>query len=246
MRYKKLRGLIVVVIVLILLLITTYCMHKALKAPETMTAQISIPLEDLSANTYGTVTAIFVKDYDIVKAGDTIAELSRDVKRNCQPSGEKSQKAAAEYENAAIMYKDGIITQAEYDASLSKYRAYKSGELCTKFQTKKENIISPVSGKIENIEIKEGAEVTSETLVGKIQTGEAEIIAYFSPKDKKKLRPGRPVRVQIIKYPEKEFTGFMKEFGAASWQGIAVKIRVNEDISSLNLRNGDAAMILAP
>ena len=246
MRFTKLRGLIVVVIVLVLLLITAYCMHKALKAPETMTAQISIPIENLSANTYGTVTAIFVKDYDIVKVGDTIAELSRDVKRSCQPSGEKSQKAAAEYENAAIMYKDGIITQAEYDASLSKYRAYKSRELCTKFQTKKEYIISPVSGKIENIEIKKGSEVTPSTEVGKIQTGDAEIIAYFSPKDKKKIRSGRLVRIKIIKYPEKEFTGFIKERGAASWQGIAVKITVNEDISSLNLRNEDAALILAP
>lgn len=215
------------------------------KTIETVSAKISIQTEKITANTSGTLKSIEVEPYQIVKEGDIIATVTQNLEANCQPPANKNDKKAAEnYEDAAIMYKDGVISQEQYDASLKKYRQYKSAKNCINPIEMTKNVYSLASGKIElNDNISLGNEIFDDTIIASVQQGTPKIIAYFSPKNKRQLKIGRKADITIIKYPEMKFTGTITARDKIDMYGLAIQVEINEDISNLNLKNEDAAIV---
>lgn len=212
---------------------------------ETVSAKIIIDTENITANTSGTLKSINVQPYQTVKEGDIIATVSKISPAYCHPPKNKNDKKAAQtYENAAIMYKDGIITKEQYDASLKEYRQYKNAQVCVKQSETVNNVYSLFSGKIElddNISV--GEEVQENTVIAAVQKDSPKILAYFSPKDKRYLKIGQQAEITIIKYPEMAFTGTLSAKDKIDIYGLAIKININEDVSNLNIKNGDAAIV---
>lgn len=216
------------------------------KSIETVSAKIVIDTEEVSANTTGILKTITVEPYQLVKEGDIIATISQTEHLNCKPPKNKNDKKAAEnYENAAIMYKDGIITKEQYDASLKEYRQYKQAKTCIGDTIEKfQNVYALTSGKIElNDQLNIGDKVYADTIIAYTQKSTPKVIAYFSPKEKRQLKIGRKAELSIIKYPEKVFTGTISAKDKIDLYGLAVKLDINEDVSSLNLKNGDAVIV---
>lgn len=240
--------IIILMILLILLILCGLCYYNyAHRRPiETFSAELLLREEKVYANTHGVVSRVYSELNEHANAGDEIAEVSSGKPSACRSGAETQadKQAMAEYENAVIMYKDGIITQEEYDKSLNKYRGYKSHGKCNKTSEQKTKIYTLSDGRIKKITISAGDEVREDTVAAEIETGSPLIKAYFSAKNKKQLTPGKLVKVQLIKYPEMEFTGRITTVGDAEMQGLPVNIQINESTADLNLQTGDAAYIV--
>jgi len=217
------------------------------KPLETVSASINMDTENIFANFNGKIKEFNYKDYDNVKIGDIIATIevvqTEEFCKNKTVAENKQKQAVAEYENAAIMYKDGVITQEEYDASLDKLRKTQSQKVCTGEATHTENIYAVKAGKIYYANYNVGDTTQSEDVIATIATGQPQIYAYFSPKQAKNIKSGMVGEISIIKYPEKQFTGIVKSVSTGDIMGNLVILDINEEVDDLNLRNGDAAVV---
>lgn len=215
---------------------------------ETVSADVYIESEQILANFNGKIQDFKFKTYDNVKTGDIIATVEV-----VQPEGfcnnktamqNKQKQAMAEYENAAIMYKDGIISQSEYDASLEKLRKTQNQKVCTGEATHVENIYAFKDGKIYYSQLKPGDEVSEDDVLAELSTSKPQIHAYFSPAKTKKINPNSAIaHITIVKYPEKPLTGVIKTVSTGDIMGNLLIIDINEDVSDMNIQNGDAAIV---
>ena len=217
-------------------------LKEALKDIETMSAKVDMELEDVEADHDGTISSIKIQSFSNVKIGDVIAEISKNPsKTNCTTEAE-SKKVTDDYKDSVLMYKDGIITKDEYDASLKKYKSEKSNLCSSKTE------LVPVYAEQDGIfilddEYKTGSAVNEESILGVIRPEKVIIKAYFSPKDAKRIKAGKNAQVSIIKYPEKQFTGVVKSIGNIDINGREVLIEIIDDTSDLNIAGDDAATV---
>lgn len=234
-------------IIAIILIIGLYTNKTSDSTIETVSAAISIETQDVTASTNGTLSEFKVEQYEKVTPGDTIAIISQKIVSKCKNSTQldNTSNAAKDYENAAIMYKDGIISQEQYDSSLEKYKKQKNiKKNCSdKIITQSKDVKTTISGKIEFADIEIGDTVNENTVVAKIQTGTPTIIAYISPKYKKQIKAGDLAEINIIKYPEKHFTGKITSIDKIDIYGQAISLSINENVSDLNLKNKDSVVV---
>ena len=80
-------------------------------------------------------------------------------------------------------------------------------------------------------------------LIATIKPVERRIKAYFSPKHAKKIETGMQAQIILIKYPEKQFTGVIESVEKIDVNGIPVIIKINEDVSSLNVNDNDNTIV---
>ena len=217
------------------------------KAIETVSANVNIQTEQINANFNGKIKEYKFKTYDTIKTGDIVATLEvvqteGECKNNTYQQN-KQKQAMAEYENAAIMYKDGVITQAQYDASLDKLRKTQDQMVCSGNEIHLENLYAFDGGKIFYSEYKVGDDVQQDDVIAEIGVGKPNIHAYFSPKKAKKIKIDMPAEITIVKYPEKKFTGTVKNTDKVDIMGNLVIIDINEDLNDINIKNGDAAIV---
>ena len=217
------------------------------KAIETVSASVSVPSEQIFAPADGILKSINVEDYADVKVGDVIAQIEVTLAAaKCQDkktSETIQQKAVKDYENAAIMYKDGIITQEQYDKSLENLRAVQAKKPCSAEAKQTENILALKNGKAVIGSYKVGDSISEGDLVAEVYTDKPQIHAYFSPKQVKNLPVGADSEISIIKYPEKHLTGVVKALDTVDIMGRLVVIDINGDTSDMILKNGDAATV---
>ena len=234
-------GIVVVGLALILYSILS---NKDL---ETVSANVNIQTEQIAANFNGKIKELQFNTYDTVKTGDIIATIevvqTEGECKNRTAQQTKQKQAVAEYENAAIMYKDGVITQAQYDASLDKLRKTQDQMVCSGDAKHSENLYAFNAGKIFYGEYKIGDEVQQDDIIAEISSGKPQIYAYFSPRKAKKIKLDMPAQITIVKYPEKKFTGLVKNIDKVDIMGQLIILDINEDIADLNIQNGDAAIV---
>lgn len=219
----------------------------SLKPIETLSSTVFFETESVAAGSSGTFKNFVVEDYQTVKAGDEIAEIEVEaVNAKCldkKASERKHEKAVADYENAAIMYKDGVITQEQYDASLEKFKEAQAQSACGTEIKQIEKIYALNDGKVFLGEFNEGDEVHNDSVLAEIGTSAPVVHAYFSPKIAKRIKPEAKAQISIVKYPEKQFTGTVKSLGAPEVMGTLVVISINEDVSDLRIKNGDSVVV---
>lgn len=217
------------------------------KTIETVSASVSVPTEQIFSPADGVLKSINVEDYANVNVGDVIAQVEVTLSAaKCQDkktSEAIQQKAVKDYENAAIMYKDGVITQEQYDKSLENLRAVQAKKPCSAETKQAENILALKSGKVVIGSYKVGDSINEGDLIADVYTDKPQIHAYFSPKQVKNLHVGADAQIAIIKYPEKPLTGVVKALGATDIMGRLVVIDINDDTSDMILKNGDAATV---
>lgn len=194
------------------------------KSPKAYTAKIYPVLEIIKTTDSGIVKNIRVNVGEKVTKGQLLAEIESltEVKNTAKtvnntevPAAKvKLNKAEEEYTNAAFMYKDGVISQEDYDETLASLKtaqnAYQNAVWRSKnvkqpadITTTKTSIkiTSPADGIVENLTIKNGTKVNKGDTILQLTLKEKKITAYVDKKTSLKLSAGQQVRIQV---PEKE------------------------------------------
>jgi len=217
------------------------------KSIETLSAFVISDSVSVQSQDSGKIKILPVTQSQKVEKGDVIVEIetSEPVTVSAKSNAKELESAQKEYENAAIMYKDGIISQEEYDNSLTKLKQVqeKSNTKKVVMTPKITKIYSPIDGVVVLNNIKEGDNVAKETILAKVNSSYKEINAYFPASNTNAIKSGNSVDIMIIKYPEKTFTGKIKEVLPVNAKGVPVKIIFDQDTSALDVQNGASAIV---
>ncbi len=209
---------------------------------ETPSATFVFDAVDILSPVDGNVAKITVSSGDRIKFGDIIAEINEN-SSNCSKDMRKiEKKATADYTDAALGYKDGAISKEEYDKELAEYKIVKNNGKCTGEKGSLKYLHAPQDG-IVDVKISEGADVSKDTVVAVLKEHKEYIKAYVSPKYKKRIKAGRKAVISIVKYPEKSYTGEVIDVGSIDIYGLPVNVSINENLSDLNLSDGDYAVV---
>lgn len=193
------------------------------KSPKAYTAKIYPVLEIIKTTDSGIVKNISVNVGEEVTKGQLLAEIesltelkntAKTVNNTELPAAKvKLNKAEEEYTNAAFMYKDGVISQEDYDETLASLKtaqdAYQNAVWRSKNIKQPANvtikqstkITSPADGIVENLTIKNGTKLNKGDTILQLTLKEKKITAYVDKKTSLKLSAGQQVQIQV---PEKE------------------------------------------
>ena len=216
---------------------------------ETYSAKVMQESTAINSEHEGTILNILVKDGQPVKIGQELIEILTPNKYSKCLSKEnlvtEQSQAAEEYQDAAIMYKDGIITKEEYDKSLGEYKDT-SRELSQKTACKNDGdyiVYATGDGIIALDNTLSGAKINKGDTLAAIKPEVRRINAYFSPKYKKKIKQNGKTKITFIKYPEKIFEGEIIAIQGIDINGLSVIILVKDNISNLNINDNDDAIV---
>lgn len=237
------KKIILAIIGLILICSVAFILYKRAdlnKEIETVSATVTNDNEVITAGENGIIYSVKYKNFEKVKEGDIIAEI--DISSAPKSKCAVEKEASDEYKDAAIMYKDGVISKEEYDKSLSEYK--EEAKDCGSNAQVIKSVYANADGVIAYSDIKEGDNVKSDTEIGIINQENALIKAYFSPKYKHRIKEGDKAKITIIKYPEKAFEGTVSSIDKIDINGQGITLEVTQDTSDLNIKNGDAAIVV--
>ena len=231
-----------------------------------------VPVE---ASTSGKIKNIFVKPDQNVTRGQIIAEI--EVVENVvikQPAAsgndvavkkEKLNNAEENYKHFAIMYKDGVIPQEEYDRSLNQLtkaqddyekavEASDSGN--TKQKTFVKNNVStskvyaPKDGVVSLSYLNKGETAVKDKPVVLLDSNRPKVTAYFNPKHAGDLKVGKEVNIRIKNYGSKKFTGVIDAVGTEPEMDarnkslvIPVQISFKDDLNGYTIEKGQPVQV---
>ena len=149
----------IVCIVLLLFILGGFVAYNKKKPEtiETLNALINSESVSVQSPAVGKIKLVAVEQDQKVKKGQVLAEIVTEVpvQQNVKTIDKTSspvQKSASEYENAAMMYKDGVITQEEYDKRLNTLNTPKNEKVKTQSKTvltsKVTKIYAPIDGMV--------------------------------------------------------------------------------------------------
>ena len=238
----------VTIIIVLLSILGSGIFHRTdNRVIETYSAKIIQESERIVAPEDCAIADIAVKNSEAVTVGQPILEIRTGLGQACKDKSNLSDKkteATNEYQDAAIMYKDGIISQEEYDKSLDEYKNT-SAEISKESacNNKTEKIHASKDGILDLLENQKGAYIKKDETIAVIKPAKRRILAYFSQKFSKKLKAGMLAEITLIKYPEKQFTGVVEAVDKIDLNGIPVIIKINENVSDLNIDDDDDAVV---
>lgn len=224
--------------------------HSKPKAIETLNAHVVADYADIIATDGGKISNILISQSQDIKKGEVIAELSvSSVIRKNSPKTKPVDKKEVEqdFETAAIMYKDGVISQDEYDKSVENLEEkmnsapVEKNENITTSRTVK--IYSPMDGKIVWGNLKVGDNVGKDVVIAKVNSSYKEVLAHFSTSYSDSISVGDRANIKLIKYPEKHFTGIVNSIGTPDKKGVPIVLTFEDEISDIDILNGDSAIV---
>lgn len=246
-------------VVTVICAVCCFCYFKS-KAVVTNNVVIESRLFTVSTSFEGIVKEVFVKPNENISSGQVIAEIEVEqpaakqivVDNNKLELTKKNlDEAEKNYTNFAMMYKDGVISQKEYDESLEKLVAARENykkEVANKHQASapKANAMtrkvhSPEDGVVSVNYVKKGETVNVHKPILLADFKTPNLIAYFDPKFKDELSVGKKVIVKSSQYRGKSFEGVIESVSDKSnvissynQQMVPVKIRLLGDLKAYN------------
>ncbi len=181
----------------------------------------------------GNVKEVLVKPNEQVSKGQVLAVMEAESKESVKPVAEpqkinltqmksKLDKAEENYKNAAIMYKDGVITQDDYDERLTTLKdaqsAYKTAVYKSKAnpvqQVKKQpvsmKVFSPMDGVVNSTFVKSGDLVKSGDNIMLLSMKNKKVTAYVDKEASLKIKTGQGVLISVPGYEPKKFNGVVE------------------------------------
>ncbi len=169
-------GAAVVALIVILNIIS-----KGNKAPEVQTQVISYSRivstvsatgelkaksqVDISAEMVARVRKLYVQEGDFVRQGQLLCQLDDDNSRSSLNLSEAQfQKALSEYERGKKLYADSLISTAQFESLKTSYEVAKAQVDQSRDALSKTRIYSPISGRIVQLNVKEGETVMMGTM----------------------------------------------------------------------------------
>lgn len=184
----------------------------------------------INSVTDGVVKDIYVKPKEVVSKGQLVAEIEaakqtrpqvKSVQKLDLTSAKtKLNKAEENYKNSALMYKDGVISQEDYDKALNSLttaqNAYKTALKKSKTSVNSaNNINAPEIKKVYalNDGVMDSSLHSKGDLVKKdeplmiIALNNQKVTAYVDEKTVPALKPGQNVKIKVHTFRDKTFDG---------------------------------------
>lgn len=231
-----------------------------------------VPVE---ASTSGKIKNIFVKPDQNVIRGQVIAEI--EVVENVvitQPADgvkavsvqkEKLNDAEENYKHFAMMYKDGVIPQEEYDHSLNQLTKAQedyekaveasssvsnSAKTIVKTNVSTSKVYAPKDGVVSLSYLNKGETAMKDKPVVLLDSNRPKVTAYFNPKFAGDLKVGKEVNIRIKQYPSKKFTGVIDFVGTEPEMDaknkslvIPVQITFKDELNGYSLEKGQPVQV---
>jgi membrane fusion protein (multidrug efflux system) len=225
---KKLISIIVVVVVLL----TGYFVYESMMFAETDNAQVEATTVMLTVKVPGYVKKVNVKEGQLVKAGDVLAEIDeRDyqntltqMKAELVSSQAKSRDAEKNYKRLSELYKKEVISQQQYDQSSTQYQELKAkaealDAQVAQAQLNLENtkVIAPSNGFIAKKSVEVGQLANPGIpLLGFVDSEERWVTANFKETDVDSIKIGAEVEIKIDAIGSRKFTGKVDSLSSAT------------------------------
>ena len=175
----------------------------------------------------GTMKKIYVKPQQKINKGQLIAEIevlsknktaaAKTEKPDVAGALIRLKKAEEKYENAASMYKDGIITPEKYDEILAglktaqeNYKTVKKQEAAYTAEMNKteiRKIYAPTNGVVESNILTQGSYIKTGDDILHLNLDTKKVTAYVDKKTSLKLEPGQNVIIKVPGHKNKSFNG---------------------------------------
>lgn len=228
----------------------------------------------VDAENSGKVKNIFVKPEQNVTRGQVLAEIEvvenvvvpAKVKSGSDVNATKAKLNDAEenYKHFAIMYKDGVIAQEEYDRSLNQLtKAQDDYEkaLQTSVTVQKQKsvvktnvttskVYAPKDGVVSLSYLNKGETAVKDKPIVLLDSNKPKVTAYFNPKYANELKIGQEVDIHMKKYPAKRFTGVINAVGTEPEMNtekqslvIPVQITFKDDLNGYALAKGQPVQV---
>ncbi len=223
------KNKLIIVFSVLVLLIFGVCTALIFKKDKTYSAIIYPALFQVKADSSGIIKDIYVKPRQKVTQGQLIAEielpetpkeLAAPVQKNDVSAVKaKLTKAEDDYQNAALMYKDGVISQEDYDKRLSSLKyaqnAYKTALSEAKKAERVQNVkqvelkkvYAPIDGIVDNSLVAKGARTQSGEPIMLLALDTLKVTAYVDKNTSSKLEAGQNVLIKVPGYKDKTFNG---------------------------------------
>ncbi len=238
----SMKKYLIVLLLFVTAIVTVYILCLTRHADiEIFNATVNVESVEVKSSVGGKIKSINVSDNNEVKKGQLIAEIETVL----QPQRKiiSQDESEADYENIAIMYKDGVISKEEYDAQVKNMMEKSSVSEQKNENIKTTKIYSPIDGFAKIADVKIGDYVKKEALIANVYSLDRSVRAYFPVTYKNAVKVDKNVEISIIKYPEKEFTGKISALEKPEPQGLPVTILFNDDTSNLDIQNGDSVIV---
>lgn len=237
------KNKLVVGISLLAIVIVLICSGLFLKkdSKDSYHATLNPAVTRVQTTAAGIVKNVFVKPGDKVKRGQVLAEIEIPVKEDSAKieivkpdiNGAKNRLKNAEdkYENAASMYKDGVISQEDYDDILAQLKtaqnAYKSAmqqlekadaetKILSKTPLEIKKVYAPADGEISKTLLEKGAKTTSGQDMILLTLNAMKVTAYVDKDTTFKLERGQNVLIKVPEYKNRMYNGSIEYIGQKS------------------------------
>lgn len=228
----------------------------------------------VDAENSGKVKNIFVKPEQNVTKGQVLAEIEvvqnvvipAQSKNGFDVNSTKAKLNDAEenYKHYALMYKDGVIAQEEYDRSLNQLTKAQddyekalqtSGAAQKQKSVVKTNVTTskvyvPKDGVVSLSYLNKGETAVKDKPIVLLDSNKPKVTAYFNPKYADELKVGQQVDIHMKKYPAKKFTGVINAVGTepemdTEKQSLVVPVQITfkDDLNGYTLAKGQPVQV---
>lgn len=183
----------------------------------------------------GTIAALYADFNDTVKKGEVLAQLDptflkaqvAQAQADLERERASAELARKEYERALTLSQTQIISEAELDAAMTAYELAKMREKSAqanldRMKTNLEyaTILSPIDGVVISRDVDVGQTVAASLQAPTLFTlaedlARMQVKASIDEADIGKIAEGQPVQFTVDAYPEKSFTGRVKQIRLA-------------------------------
>lgn len=230
----KNKFIISVSVIILLLFVVCGCFFLTKDDKKSYSAMMAPVLFSVQANTDGTLKEVYVKPNDKVKRGQLVAEIEIPSQEKIsvntiQKPDVNSAKAAlakaeAKYENAASMYKDGVISQEDYDDILAELKtaqnAYKNAvtqaqQYVSENKSKPvlKKVFAPADGTVGGKIFSKGSQIKSGDDIVHLNLESMKVTAYVDKNTLSKLERGQSVLIKVPEYKDRTFNGSIDRIG---------------------------------
>ena len=269
---NKWAGISVIIVILCLVCAGVFCIKQNQK--KSYTAIIYSESSSIKSPADGTIKEIYVKPQQQVKRGQLIAEIEVPSKEKISEvnsprvdvAGAKARLKNAEekYENAAIMYKDGVISQEKYDDILADLKtaqnAYNNAvikaqniakaQAAAKNQVEITKIYARTDGTVNGKLLLKGAQTKTGDEILQLLSDSKKVAVYVDKRTSSKLEAGQGVLIKVPEYQDKAFNGSIDYISenAADIEGYekpvyAVYISFDSNINSSVIKPSDSGSV---
>lgn len=209
---------------------------------------VAVQGTDLSPEVSGTITMVGFNSGNYVHAGQILVELDPQIQVAGVVNAIANKRLQQiNYERAAVLYRQGVMSQSDYDTDYANYQEAVANVAQNQGQLQQRVIRAPFSGKVGIRLVSLGQYLNAGTVITNIQQLNPIYVNYEVPEQfLTQLYVGQPVQISVDTFPNQIFTGKITAFDAqvgANTKSITVQASIPNTNEKMMLLPGMLAKI---